>query len=116
MAAPGNQELDRIVFGTRPANDPANLDILFEQYKLFVETSERLVARRQVVNTFFLSANALALSALGLIAKEASGGPFTAVAMNCHCRCISRALRSLEDALAFLPLAQLWQVRRDRPP
>ena len=46
-----------------------------EQYKLFVETSERLVARRQVVNTFFLSANALALSALGLIAKEASQSP-----------------------------------------
>ena len=46
-----------------------------EQYKLFVETSERLVARRQVVNTFFLSANALALSALGLIAKGASQSP-----------------------------------------
>ncbi|MDE0226501.1 MAG: hypothetical protein OXP28_15415 [Gammaproteobacteria bacterium] len=46
-----------------------------EQYKLFVETSERLVARRQAVNTFFLSANALALSALGLIAKEASQSP-----------------------------------------
>ena len=52
-----------------------NVEVLMEQYKLFVETSERLVARRQVVNTFFLSANALALSALGLIAKEASQSP-----------------------------------------
>ena len=50
-----------------------------EQYKLFVETSERLVARRQIVNTFFLSANALALSALGLIAKEASQNPVAAI-------------------------------------
>ena len=50
-----------------------------EQYKLFVETSERLVARRQVVNTFFLSANALALSALGLFAKEASQSPLVAL-------------------------------------
>lgn len=27
--------------------------LLLEQYKLFVETSEKLVARRQTLNTFF---------------------------------------------------------------
>ena len=50
--------------------DPSRSGLLFEQYKLFVDTSERLVARRQVVNTFFLSANALAVSAIGLVASE----------------------------------------------
>ena len=72
MAAPGNEDLEDVIFGSRASGDQPNLDILMEQYKLFVETSERLVARRQVVNTFFLSANALALSAVGLIAKEVS--------------------------------------------
>lgn len=45
--------------------------ILLEQYKLFVDTSERLVARRQVVNTFFLSVNALLFSVVGICIKEA---------------------------------------------
>ena len=72
MAASSNEHLDDIVFGGRVAGEEPNLEFLMEQYKLFVETSERLVARRQIVNTFFLSANALALSALGLVAKELS--------------------------------------------
>ncbi|MDV2503818.1 MAG: hypothetical protein RX318_07675 [bacterium] len=46
------------------------LSVLMEQYKLFVDTSEKLVSRRQTVNTFFLSINALVLSGLGAIAKE----------------------------------------------
>ena len=79
MAPPSDSDLDEIVFGGRWSDDPPNVEILMEQYKLLVETSERLVARRQVVNTFFLSANALALSALGLIAKEASRSPLAAV-------------------------------------
>ena len=72
MAAPDKEDIEDIIFGSRATGDQPNLDVLMEQYKLFVETSERLVARRQVVNTFFLSANALALSAVGLIAREAS--------------------------------------------
>ncbi len=79
MAPPSDSDLDEIVFAGRWSDDPPNVEILMEQYKLLVETSERLVARRQVVNTFFLSANALALSALGLIAKEASRSPLAAV-------------------------------------
>ena len=48
-----------------------------EQYKLFVDTSERLVARRQLVNTFFfLSVNTLTLSAIGLIATEVNETPW----------------------------------------
>lgn len=34
-----------------------DLDILFEQYKLFSDTSESLVTRRQNVNSFYITAN-----------------------------------------------------------
>ncbi len=43
---------------------------LLEQYKLFVNTSEALVQRRQGVNTFFLSVNSLLLAAAGLIVRD----------------------------------------------
>lgn len=75
MTTSSDEDLCRIVFPSGSFSDQPHVDVLMEQYKLFVETSERLVARRQVVNTFFLSANALALSALGLVAKEASQSP-----------------------------------------
>ncbi len=65
-------------------HDDAKLDAdgmarLFELYKLFVGTSERLVDRRQTVNTFFLSINALLLSGLGAIAKEVAIVPVAIV-------------------------------------
>ena len=37
--------------------DDGNRDALLEQYKIFLETSENLVSRRQSVNSFYLSAN-----------------------------------------------------------
>lgn len=43
---------------------------LFEQYKLMVGTSEELVKRRQVMNTFFLTLNLGILSAIGLVVKR----------------------------------------------
>ena len=69
VAGPDDPKLDDVVFQGRPTSDP-DINVLMEQYRLFVDTSERLVARRQVVNTFFLSANTLALSAVGLVAKD----------------------------------------------
>ena len=54
MAPSSDKDLDEIIFGS-PRSDQPNVELLMEQYKLLVETSERLVARRQVVNTFFLS-------------------------------------------------------------
>lgn len=65
-----SERLASTLFPDGAEPDPHNSELLFEQYKLFVETSERLVGRRQVVNTFFLSANALAVSAIGLVARE----------------------------------------------
>ncbi len=41
----------------------------FELYKIMVQTSESLVARRQGTNTFFLTANALLLTAIGLFVR-----------------------------------------------
>ena len=41
--------------------------ILLEQYKLFLETSEALVDRRQKVSNFFITANALIVSLSGTV-------------------------------------------------
>ena len=71
--------LDEIVFRGKTATDQPELEVLMEQYKLFVDTSERVVARRQVVNTFFLSVNTLALSAVGLVVKEIQTSPLVAI-------------------------------------
>ena len=43
---------------------------LLEQYKLFVQTSESLVSRRQTVNTFFLSINSALLASIGILGRE----------------------------------------------
>ena len=77
MSDSDDSTLENVVFHGRDTVDDQNLDVLLEQYKLFVDTSERLVARRQIVNTFFLSVNALVLSALALIAKEATDSVLT---------------------------------------
>ena len=50
--------------------DNNSLNVLLEQYKLFVGTSERLVERRQKMNAFFLSVNAVLVSAIGLVTKD----------------------------------------------
>ena len=43
---------------------------VFELYKLMVASSESLVARRQGVNTFFLTINGLVLTAVGLFIRN----------------------------------------------
>src|SRR5687768_13687091 len=43
---------------------------LLEQYKLFVETEERLVSRRQEENRFFLSISALIVAVLGVLLRQ----------------------------------------------
>ena len=68
MKSSNEAELERILFADKLNFEDKNvLSIYFEQYKIIVETSERLVARRQTANTFFLTANTLILSAIGLI-------------------------------------------------
>lgn len=46
------------------AND---LQIAFEQYKLYVELADRVSARRAVANTFFLTLNTAVFTAIGLL-------------------------------------------------
>ena len=49
---------------------PTDREALLAQYRLFVETSEALVMRRQGANTFFLSVNSVILAAGGLLVRD----------------------------------------------
>ena len=70
MTRSDGQELDSILFPKGTQFNENQIRSLLEQYKLLLETSEKLVARRQTLNTFFLSVNVLLLSAIGTISKE----------------------------------------------
>ena len=41
--------------------------LLFEQYKCMLDTSENLINRRHTMNSFFLAANGFIISALGIL-------------------------------------------------
>lgn len=71
MTSSGESNLEDVLFpaGSEFTED-GKLSILFEQYKLFVDSSEKLVVRRQTANTFFLSVNALFISAAGFMVKD----------------------------------------------
>lgn len=45
---------------------------LFEQYKIYLQTSESLVSRRQTVNSFYISVNAAMLSIAGAVSAVCS--------------------------------------------
>ena len=49
--------------------DAADIHVLLEQYKAFLQTSEALVARRQSVSSFFISINAALFSLFGIFAS-----------------------------------------------
>lgn len=63
------QAVDRELFGDSEPT-AADSEALLALYRLFVETSEALVLRRQGVNTFFLSVNSLVLAAAGLLLRD----------------------------------------------
>ncbi|MGY0002597.1 RipA family octameric membrane protein [Micromonospora sp. I033] len=70
---PGTPEPDRIDRALMPQGAPTSNEDktqLFELYKMMVQTSEALVARRQGTNTFFLTANGLLLTAIGLFVRQ----------------------------------------------
>jgi hypothetical protein len=58
--------------------DEKQRSVLFEQYKLFVDTMERVVNRRQTAHNFFLSANGFVFTVVGFIAKDLKESPFFA--------------------------------------
>ncbi len=60
---------------------PGHAEALLAQYRLFVETSEALVVRRQGVNTFFLSVNSIVLAAAGLLLRDDSFSDLESIAL-----------------------------------
>lgn len=48
-------------------HEPIASDVLLEQYKVFLETAENLVTRRQSVNSFYISANTALITIGGTI-------------------------------------------------
>ncbi|MGV0785883.1 hypothetical protein ABQF33_03065 [Mycolicibacterium sp. XJ2] len=58
---------DKTLFPTGIPQDPKDVERAIELYKLMVASSEALVARRQGVNTFFLTANGAIVTAAGLL-------------------------------------------------
>lgn len=64
-----NKKIEKSLFNDKYLleNDVENQKLLFEEYKLLLQTSEALVVRRQTMNTFFLTANGVLVTMLGLI-------------------------------------------------
>src|SRR3989338_2080217 len=56
-------KINQQLFNAMP--DKAAEDQLFEIYKIFVEMTDRISARRQIANSFFLTINLAALAVLG---------------------------------------------------
>ena len=67
MAQDNDKKLEQKLFPSGVSFEKNNdLPVVLEQCRIFVDTSEKLVARRQTINTFFFSINTLIISALGL--------------------------------------------------
>jgi len=77
--------IQKVLYPSGTDFDGKNLSVLLDQYKIFVETSEQLVARRQGVNTFFLSINSLLLTGIGLLARELTKAPASVFAALAIC-------------------------------
>lgn len=62
-----------ILFPFGPPQSEVEIRQTFELYKIMVDSSEGLVARRQGVNTFFLTMNGALLTASGIIVQSSGG-------------------------------------------
>ncbi|WP_228941981.1 DUF7701 domain-containing protein [Nocardioides sp. Leaf374] len=68
----GESAVSRILFSAgHPRASVVDSDRFYDLYKVMVQSSESLVARRQGVNTFFITINGVLLTALGLIGGSA---------------------------------------------
>jgi hypothetical protein len=75
-APPTSVEADLFPTG-RPA--VTDVGVVMEQYKLMLQTTESLQARRQSLHTFFMSINSVLLAAIGFIGKESLDTPAVAI-------------------------------------
>lgn len=71
--------IDAILFPRGIPKSESDIAKSLELYKLMVASSESLVARRQAVNTFFLTINGAILTAAGLIVSNNSDPHIQAV-------------------------------------
>jgi hypothetical protein len=78
MAGAGDA-FDEVLFPNGAPTSEDDLARTVELYKLMVASSESLVARRQGVNTFFLTINGAILTASGLIISNQSDARLQAV-------------------------------------
>ena len=74
------QAVEAELFGHDERTDE-KAEALLTQYKLFVDTSEALVLRRQGVNNFFLSVNSLLLAAAGLLLRDSDSSKLEALVL-----------------------------------
>lgn len=63
-------ELESQLFGVDISDDIKNQALILEQYKLYVETMEKLVARRQTLHSTMLTANAFLMSVVGFFVSK----------------------------------------------
>ena len=70
MTAGGDPLEGRLFSAGPPSPDERTQQSLLDQYRLLVESSERVVARRQTANTFFLSINSALLVVAGVLFRE----------------------------------------------
>jgi hypothetical protein len=66
-------DVDSLLFNPSPfeGKDEKEIDILFQQYKLYVEMMDKVSERRNTANSFFVSANSLLITILaGIIAVD----------------------------------------------
>ncbi|MBY7008396.1 hypothetical protein FDC58_15520 [Clostridium botulinum] len=74
-----NKKIENNLFNNKDLleNNPEAQKLLLEEYKLLLQTSEALVVRRQTMNTFFLTANGLLVTMLGLITGAKIGSNYS---------------------------------------
>jgi hypothetical protein len=77
------RERDRLDAALFPVRSPvgASSGELLDLYQLMVQSSESLVARRQSVNTFFVTINGALLTAIGLVIRSSGGESVAALGL-----------------------------------
>lgn len=73
-STPDLAEVEKAVWSAKPDNWAAYPEsyatALLDQYKLYVETADRISGRRSIANTFFLTLNSAIFTVIGLLWKD----------------------------------------------
>lgn len=105
---------------TRDSISPEDKQLFFEQYKLYVETMDRVSARRHSANTFFLSVNTFVVAILGALSATGLGflgigwAFFTSAAGILMCYCWYRIVLSYKGLNAG-KLSIIHRMEEDLP-